>query len=323
MRAAGDTVLSEKMIIIGAVAACTLWASAFLGGKYALGHITPLHLGGIRLIIAGALLMLLLRRNPFTGMRGRLRWVFLLSFLQTIFVFSAFNLGLNRVPGSFGAIIIGCSPAVSSVIAVIFIPEEHLTLRKVIGLLIGILGITILGLSRAPWTVGGKRELLGAALLMGCNISTALGNVVLKKRLSDLPSLQLNTLQILIGAVAVMSLARIFEPAQMIVVTPALVFSMVYLAFVTAAAVTIWMVIIRQPQVKVSSVAMWKFLIPTLGPILSWIFIPGDSPSLIMIAGMTAVAAAILFTVSDPKLPASDRQKRHSDAIIPSVGESE
>ncbi len=311
--------LSNRIVYAGAIIACVLWASAFIGGKYALSYLPPLHLAGYRLLTASMMLLLVLRKNPFAPLKGHMRWVVVLSFFNTIFLFSAFNLGLSRVPGSLGSIIIGASPAISSVVAVIFIKDEHLTLRKIIGLCIGLIGIIVLALSRNPWSSTGRSELIGVLLLLSCNFSTAFGAVVIKKKLSKVPSLSLSTAQTLIGGVIVMLLAVLFESNEAVEISIPVLMSIVYLAFVSAAAVTIWLTIIKQPHVKISNIALWKFLIPSLGSVLSWLFIPGESPSIIMVTGMIAIVIAILFTVSDAK-DEQKIQKKGKSAIIPNGG---
>jgi drug/metabolite transporter (DMT)-like permease len=304
-----------------AVIASILWASAFIGGKYALGYIPPLHLAGFRLLTAGAMLLLVLRKNPLPHIRGVTGWVLLLSFFQIIVVFSAFNFGLSRVPGSFGAVIIGSSPAVSSLTAVIMLKDEHMTLRKAFGLLIGLAGIVVLAISREPWTVEGREELLGAGLLMICNISTAVGAIIMKKKLHTQAALSVSTVQILFGGIVLTAAALLFEQGADAVVTVPIVGSIVYLAFVTAAAVTLWLFAIKQKQTRISTITMWKFLIPSLGPILSWLFMRDDEPTISMGIGIVTIIIAILFTVSAPDRNNTDMQRIIRNDIMPSIGE--
>ena len=293
--------LSNTSVQGSAICACVLWASAFMGGKYALQYIPPLHLAGIRLMVASLLILLIVHDNPFKGLRGYYPWIALLSLLQTVFVFIAFNLGLNLVPGSLGAIVIGSAPAVSALIAILALKNEHMTSRKAFGLILAFSGIVLLMLSREPWTGAGKQEVLGVGLLMICNISSAFGNVVLKKRLQELPPLSLNFVQMFFGGLIVLSLAFLFEPMQNVTVTMPLVGSVIFLACITAVAVSLWMVVLMQPQVKISTIAMWKFLIPSLGSVLSWMIIPDDDPSMVMVVVIMAIVMAVVFTVSSPE----------------------
>lgn len=282
-----------------AISSSVLWASAFLAGKYALQYYTPLRLAGLRLLFAGVLLLLLLRKNPLKSVRGYLKWIFLLSLFQTIILFSAFNYGLSRVSGSFGAVIIGSAPAVTSLISIIFLRDEHMTTRKMLGLIIGVTGIIVLAFSREPWTPQGKQEIIGAAFLLLCNVSTAVGNIIMKKRLHTLEALPVNTVQILFGGVIVISLSYIFEPIGFRHLQFLHISSILYLSFISAAAVTMWLHVIKQTYIRISSVVMWKFLIPSLGSVFSWLFIPEEKPEMVMVLAIAAVVAAVLLTVSE------------------------
>lgn len=301
----------NRIVHAAAVFACILWASAFLGGKYALLYLPPLHLAGYRLIIASGILLLVIRKNPFKALKGRMGLVWVLSILQTVIVFSAFTLGLDLVPGSFGAIIIGSSPAVTALVAVLLLQDERMTPRKVIGLVIGMTGIVILTLSRQPWTAAGKQALAGVALLMFCNVSSACGSVLVKKHFKGISPLTVNTAQTILGAGIVMLLALLFEPMEPVAITPKLAGSVIYLAIVTSVAVSLWMTIISQPQIKISTITIWKFLIPSLGAVLSWLFTDGDEPSLLMILVIIAIVIAIIFTVTGAE---SESGKRNNIA---------
>jgi drug/metabolite transporter (DMT)-like permease len=66
------------------------------------------------------------------------------------------------------------------------------------------------------------------------------------------------------------------------------------LSFLSAAAISIWYTLLKRPGVKVSSLNMWKFIIPVLGAILSWLILPNENPTLIAIIGMVLVALSLV-----------------------------
>ncbi|HCS35228.1 MAG TPA: hypothetical protein DIW48_00715, partial [Sphaerochaeta sp.] len=301
--------LKTNAIHLSAMTASVLWASAFLGGKYALSYLYPLRLAGIRLLLATLIVLIYMRRNPFEGLRGHYKSIIRLSIFQTIIVFSAFNLGLNLVPGSFGAVIIGSSPAVSSFVAVLMLPEERLNFRKLSGLAIGLAGIALLTVVDEPWKGPGSLHILGALLLMSCNFSTAYGSIIIKKHLSHVPSLSVNFVQSLFGGIVVLLLSYIFEPIHQAPFSFPLAGSVLFLAFITATAVSLWLRIVADANARISVISLWKFLIPSLGAVLSWLFMPDDKPSLATLFGIFAIVLSIGLTVA---APASVRAKASS-----------
>jgi drug/metabolite transporter (DMT)-like permease len=45
---------------------------------------------------------------------------------------------------------------------------------------------------------------------------------------------------------------------------------------------------------KVSEINVWKFIIPVLGAVLSWIILPDEKPEWIVIAGMVLVGLSLV-----------------------------
>jgi len=74
-----------------------------------------------------------------------------------------------------------------------------------------------------------------------------------------------------------------------------------WLAFISAAAFSLWYGLLNRPGVKVSELNIWKFIIPVTGSILSWIFVKGESPDLPTIFGMVVIAAALLLVQAPDK----------------------
>jgi len=71
--------------------------------------------------------------------------------------------------------------------------------------------------------------------------------------------------------------------------------SIIWLSFLSAAAYSIWFLLLQRKGVKVSALNMWKFIIPVFGAILSWILIPDESPDLVSIAGISITALALVL----------------------------
>jgi drug/metabolite transporter (DMT)-like permease len=51
---------------------------------------------------------------------------------------------------------------------------------------------------------------------------------------------------------------------------------------------------LSRPEVRVSEINVWKFIIPVLGAILSWMIVAGEKPQWHTVSGMFLIAAAIL-----------------------------
>lgn len=70
--------------------------------------------------------------------------------------------------------------------------------------------------------------------------------------------------------------------------------ALAWLSFLSAAAFSIWFVLLKRPGVKVSILNVWKFLIPVSGAILSWLLLENEHPDIVSIIGMVVIAISLL-----------------------------
>ena len=45
---------------------------------------------------------------------------------------------------------------------------------------------------------------------------------------------------------------------------------------------------------QVSELNLWKFIIPVVGAILSWLLVPGENPEWLTITGMVIITASLI-----------------------------
>lgn len=295
----------------GAMFSVILWAMAIPVAKFVLDAVSPLRLAGLRLSISAVILLFLQKGNPFRGTRGYAKWIVVFAFLQTVCTFGLSMLALSMVPGSLVAAVNGAGPAVAVIVAVLFLPEEKLTSRKAWSLVFGMAGTLVVVLSRDPWTAAGKTEMFGAFLLLLGLLSAAYSIIVLKQKLKTLPIMQVNFLQISIGAFVLFAISFVIEPVSSspFVYAPSVWGEVVFLGSVTAIADTLWLYLLGLPDVRISTISIWKFLVPVLGASMSWFLLPDDSPAWGTVAGTAAIALSVLMTVNDGKHGALRKEK--------------
>jgi drug/metabolite transporter (DMT)-like permease len=56
-----------------------------------------------------------------------------------------------------------------------------------------------------------------------------------------------------------------------------------------------WYVLLKRPEVKVSELNLWKFIIPVFGAILSWIIVPDEKADWITVIGMIIISLSLIF----------------------------
>lgn len=297
-----------------AVSACLLWSTAFVGVKVGLRFCGPLAFAGLRFMLSGLLLApFWWRRRPsLAAVGGDAGLILKVAFFQTFTLYGLFYFGMTLVPGALAAMIIGASPLVSAVLAHYCMAGDRMNRIKAASIALGLTGVAILSFSRLPWaSATGLRELAGIGVLLLANVAGALGNIFVARHRSSLEPVFLNSAQIFLGGLALWGLSLPLEGSLPDTLPWPFWTALAWLAFLSAAAFSIWFMLLRRPGVRVSELNLWKFLIPVCGALLSWLLLPDESPSLWPLIGMACIAAAIvLFNLPALRLAARRRGGR-------------
>ncbi len=290
--------------IFWAVIACLLWSTAYAGIKLGLQYDTPLHFAGVRFIISGLMLL------PFTVkpatyirmIRENYKVVLWVMVLQTLMNYSLFYLGMDLVPGALGAVIVGSQPLVTAVVAAMMHDEERLTRSKIITIIFGISGVILISAGRQAFRIGTALEFVGVILILGANIATAVSNVIVSLKSRGMNPIVLSSFSLGVGGI-ILYLVSIPVEGTVRVYRPFLYWAdLAWLSFMSAFAFSLWFRLLQRPGVKVSELNLWKFIIPVVGAILSWLIVPGEHPEMLTIAGMIVITLSlILFFVTSGK----------------------
>lgn len=291
--------MSNKLTgtVLLAIIACLLWASAFAVIKIGLEYTTPLQFAGIRFTLAGLMVLPLVKSftSAFGHIVRNIRLILLIAFLQTFVQYTLFYSGLNLVPGALGAIIIGSGPLFIALTAHFMLPNDQLTIQKTGIILMGIAGIALVSLSKATDQTAGNLIVFGILLLFLTNINAGFTNVVISRDANHVPPLVLSSSSLVIGGVMLTAISIPFEGISFSNKPSVYYFSLAWLSFLSAAAYSIWFLLLQRKDVKVSELNIWKFIIPVFGAILSWLLIPGESPDILSVAGIVITALALIL----------------------------
>lgn len=283
-----------------AVFCCLLWAAPFVAVKVTLEYLPPLTVAGLRFLLAGLIQIPFCKTpfSPFCLLRTQTRTVLLVSLFQTVLLYAGFFIALNMVHGAQAAITVGTGPLIAAVAAHFTMHDDRLNRRTVHSLLFGIAGILTISLATKPWEPVGLKEFLGILILLGSSIVSVAGNIVVAKKRGTLSPWELNSIQMMLGGTVLMLLALIFEGFPSLNQPLWFYGSLLWLSFISAAAFGIWFHLLS--RVKVSKLNIWKFLIPLVGAVLSWLLIPGEHPDLPTLGGMALIIIGIIHSQREP-----------------------
>ncbi len=274
-----------------------LWSTAFVGVKSGLAYATPLAFAGIRFMLAGILLAIFIHDPKGLIVHTIKHWRLVLktSVLQTSLFYALYYYGIDQIPASIAAIIVGTIPLFAAVSAHLFLHNDHLNGRKVISLIAAIGGIVLISVSRNSTSDTGNLQVWGIVLMLLAAVSESLLQVVLKKNTEPYDPMKLNSAQIFIGGTTLFLVSIPSEGLMNFNLPLTFYASLLWLSMVSAIAFSIWYGLIQKPEIKVSELSMLKFLNPVLGAVLSWIIMANDSPDLYSVLGMIIISTAVLL----------------------------
>lgn len=269
------------IVLLGAMICCFLWGSATpsikvgyqVFGIQSSDTVSIILFAGIRFFLAGILVILFqsLRAGHFIAPeKGSLPSILKLSLAQTVIQYFCFYVGLAHTSGVTGTIISGASGFFSILIASLVFRYEKLTSSKILGCVMGFLGLVIMNISFD----GGYSfhfALNGEFLVLLSTISLALSGILVKKYSKNYSVVMLSGYQFIVGGLVMMIVGFALGGRVAIVSDPMAYLLLIYMAFISAVAYSIWGILLEYNPV--SKVTIYSFLTPLFGVLLSAIFL--------------------------------------------------
>ncbi len=271
----------------------TVWGASFLFIAVAVPDFGPFSLMFLRVFVAGTILLIvayLTQRQK--GVRETLRlrdnWpqYLIVGLLNCALPFTLIAYAELKVTASLAAILISTMPLFTAIIAALW-TGEPLTSRKLWGVLLGIVGVTVL-VGGAPLTLTVTTWVaIGALLLAACSYSAA--TVYASKNLKGLPPVYASTVQLLGAAVLLAAPALWTAPAT----RPSAVATLNLLALILVSTTFAYMLYFYLLKgVGPTRTASVTFLIPAFGTGWAIIFL-NEPVSGSMMAGMLIILASV------------------------------
>lgn len=280
---------------------CVLWGSASPTIKiaYELFRIPPddtasrITLAGARFLIAGVMTIVFgsfLARKVLMPRRESVKYIALLSLLQTVGQYFFFFMSLAYISGVRGSIVNASGNFLAIIIAALIFRYEKLTLRKVTGCVVGFSGIImILGGVRALLD-GGALTFRGEGAMLMAALFYAFSSCFIKKFSKYENPVILSGYQFLLGGVILFVIGLVMG-GRLEFYSPSCAYNLIYMGFISAGAYTLWGVLLKHNPV--SRVSIFGFMNPVMGVLLSALFL-GENQEAFSISGLIALLLVAL-----------------------------
>lgn len=288
-------------VLLIALFCAVLWGSAFPVLKVSYVELgiaaddqsAMIVFAGIRFLMAGILMfgviLLGIRQSPWVK-KALLPQIILLGLLQISLQYFFFYNGLAHTSGMKAAILSSGGIFFVVIFAHIVYKDDRIDWRKVLGLIAGFAGIVMINSGQHltfDFTFRGE----GFMLLSG--LASATSTILAKRLAKDVHPFVLTGWQMLFGSLALIAVGLPGLKPHAIVFTSNALLLLVYSAFLSATAFSLWYAILKYN--KAGEISVYRFLTPVSGALLSALFIPGEHLTLNMFVALALVSSGVII----------------------------
>jgi drug/metabolite transporter (DMT)-like permease len=290
MTAKDDRIDARDWSLLGVLS--ILWGGSFFFNGVVLKELPPLTVVFLRVALAAFILLPLLWayriRFP-TGLSGWKPFL-AIGLLNNVLPFSLIVMGQTYIPSGLASILNATTP-LFTVVVMATAGEEKLSVRRVAGVVAGLIGVIILHGEGLGFATG---EGIGIVLCLAAAFSYGLSALLARRLLSNSPPLGTATFQMLASAAMMTVVAGIFErPWQLPMPTAATWLAVIGLAALsTALAYIVFFQVLRRSGA--TNVMLVTLLIPVTAILLGYLVL-GERISWREIIGALVIGSALLL----------------------------
>ncbi len=257
--------------------------------KIALEYTPPFLFAGMRTLLGGVILALVLLPT-WRSVQWKKTWpIYLIAAFFNIIIFNGVQTyGLQFLPSGLFSIIVYLQPVLVVLFAWMWL-KESLTLKKMIGMIIGFLGVVVVSMDG----ISGQVSLYGILLALITGIGWAIGTVFVKKTSGKVHGLWLVAMQNMIGGLFLSGVGLEVESVSQIEWNLPYVSILLFGAVfgVTGATAVYYKLMSAGESSKVSS---FTFLVPLIAVGIGTIFLK-EPFTISLIAGLILILISILI----------------------------
>ena len=296
-----------SVVWICALICCALWGSAFPAVKtgytmFSVDTSDPASLilfAGTRFMLAGILAVAIgsaLKRKVLVPKKSSWHMIIKLSLLQTVGQYVFFYISLANSTGVRSSILNGVNVFVAIFVACLLFKQEKLTASKLVGSIVGFIGLVVVCLNGSSLEFG--FTLFGDGFMLIAAVSYAFSSVFIKRYSRYEDPVVLSGYQFFIGGVIMMA-GGAAAGGHISPVSGASFVLLVYLGCISAVAYSLWGILLKNNDV--SRVTVFGFMNQVFGVTFSAIFLSEGSVINAYVLVALALVCTGIFIVNRPQ----------------------
>ncbi len=271
-----------------------IWSSTWLVIKIGLDVVPPFLAAGWRFLVAFIVLLIYFLKLKLTLPRDLKSHLFFIGFAMLNFTggYAAVYWGEQYVNSGLASVLFSVMPFYVILFSLKFLPNEELTFKKVLGVLIGFVGVAIIFSDQFHFEH--PMALYAMFALIISPAFSAAGSVSAKVARQKYHTVTLMTLPLLYTAISFFILHLIFEDGMSVTYDMKAVLSIVYLGiFGTSIAFLLYFWMLKRASVVLMSLV--TYTAPPLALIWGWLIL-GEHISVSLFIGMLVIFSGIALT---------------------------
>lgn len=287
---------------------CVLWGSASPAIKiaYELFQIpatdtaSRIMLAGARFVLAGLMTIgfgSLLARKVLVPQKGSWKNIGILALVQTVGQYYFFFMSLANTSGVRGSIINASGNFIAILFAVYIFRFEKMTWKKLLGCVVGFIGIIVIMGGPEALLSGGALTWAGEGAMLAADLFYGASGCLIKIFSRKENPVVLSGYQFALGGVALFVIGTLMG-GHLTFYSASCWWNLLYLGFISAGAYTLWGILLKHNPV--SRVSILGFINPVMGVLLSALFL-GEGQEAFSLTGLIAlllVSAGIVIVNS-------------------------
>jgi drug/metabolite transporter (DMT)-like permease len=268
-----------------------IWSSTWVGIKIGLEDCPPLLGAGVRFSLAGVVLLALaaVQRRPL-----RTDWLLaaVLAVAPFAFAYGLVYWGEQYVPSGLAAVLFGILPLYTAVLGSVLLHDEPLRASLLLGVLIGIGGLSLAFLESVELG-SAEKAAVGAGALALAPLGAAIGGIAQKRRAAELDAVVLNGWAMLVGGLLLLPVSALSEDWGDFAWTAESVGSIAYLALFGSAIAFVTLTVLLR-HISALAVGFLAMLLP-FGALIFGAVLYDESITPRAVGGAALVATGLLI----------------------------
>lgn len=269
---------------------CALFGANAVAIKVSLAGLGVFTTAGLRFFVAAITLFFwaMLTKKTLVIQRkqiGQLMIIGVIFFTQL----SLFYFGQSKTTASHGTLIANVLPFFIMILAHFYLPGDSISLKKIVGLILGFCGVVVLFLDTATLTteaLQGDLTILMAVLVWSCNV------IFTKKVILGFQPIQITFYPMLFSSVAFLICGFFFDGEMIRHIDRSVIISLLYQTFVTATfGMLAWNSMIR--KYGATALHSFVFIMPISGVFLG-VLVLDEPVTLSLIASILLVVVGLI-----------------------------